>query len=116
MRENNITFGAHSCSHAILSSLNEDEQNDEIRISKQIIEENLDEEVDTFAYPNGTRQDFNSETIEAMKNNGIKYSFTMIPGVNSKIQDKFLLRRYAAPTGIVKDYTCLMSGIHKIQS
>ncbi|MCG7985952.1 MAG: polysaccharide deacetylase family protein [Candidatus Thiodiazotropha weberae] len=115
MSENNICFGAHTCSHEILSSLEEMDIDAEIRVSKNTIEANIGEEVDTFAYPNGSSNDFNSKTVKAMRLNGIKYSFTMIPGINSKNDDSFTLRRYAAPINVLSNYRHYMSGIHNFQ-
>lgn len=49
-----ISIGSHTLRHPILTSLGNEELNQEIHGSKQILEEKLQRSVDSFCYPNGT--------------------------------------------------------------
>jgi peptidoglycan/xylan/chitin deacetylase (PgdA/CDA1 family) len=53
LREMGHTIGAHTHTHPVLASLAPDEQLREIRLSKQILEEQLRQRIDLFAYPYG---------------------------------------------------------------
>lgn len=49
----NVTIGAHTHSHAVLSRLADDDAYEEIRRSKEILERRINREVRHFAYPFG---------------------------------------------------------------
>ncbi|MHC4941797.1 MAG: polysaccharide deacetylase family protein [Planctomycetota bacterium] len=69
-REEGISFGCHTVSHPILSSLTKEETRLEIREARKLIEEHTGLAVDTFAYPWGRPWDFNDETVEVLKEEG----------------------------------------------
>ncbi len=54
---NTISFGSHGCSHKILTHLNDETARYELTRSKEIIEDRLDCQVDSFAYPNGNNDE-----------------------------------------------------------
>jgi len=58
-----VTIGAHTRSHSQLSNLNILDQKDEILTSKQTIEKWLKQPVSVFAYPYGTKADYNLHSI-----------------------------------------------------
>jgi peptidoglycan/xylan/chitin deacetylase (PgdA/CDA1 family) len=93
-----ISFGSHSCSHPILSNISPGQAQDEIIKSKAKIEQIVGEKVDFFAYPNGTKRDFNDRIIEILKDSGYKAAFTCIAGRNRQAADVdlFSLRRIPA--------------------
>ena len=100
MSKNNLEFGSHTCSHPILSRLTLSELEYEIIRSKQEIENKLQNEIFSFAYPNGTFEDFNSDTISFLKNNLYKCAVTTIPGQNYlKTVDPFRLKRISTDIG-----------------
>ena len=53
-----ITIGAHTISHPSLAYLSDAEALEEIQASKKIIEEKINKKVLHFAYPYGTKSDF----------------------------------------------------------
>jgi peptidoglycan/xylan/chitin deacetylase (PgdA/CDA1 family) len=57
-----VEIGAHTVNHPILSAIPAAEQRHEIGESKRMIEERLHAPVTLFAYPNGTRADFDDTT------------------------------------------------------
>src|SRR3989338_654665 len=64
MARSNITFGAHTHTHPILTKMPIEEAKEDIMWSKQIIEEKLGGSVRHFAYPNGRKTDFNKTLTE----------------------------------------------------
>lgn len=52
-QEKLITIGAHTCSHPVLATLDEDEIEKEIVQSKKILEDIIQKEIHHFAYPYG---------------------------------------------------------------
>ena len=79
------SIGAHTVNHPILSKCDYETQVEEIKKSKQIIENHINEEIDLFAYPNGSKNDYNSETIKILKMLDFKYAFTTTFGYNKKL-------------------------------
>jgi len=65
-----IEIGAHTVNHAFLSALTQREQREEILDSKRTLEEKIGLTVSSFAYPYGTRQSYNNETIQILNKLG----------------------------------------------
>ena len=93
MRDNGIHFGSHTRGHEILSRLSAGEAEVELRESKHLIEEKLNQSVTTFCYPNGTAEDYTKETISMLKETGYDCAVTTIDGLNNGETDRFQLRR-----------------------
>jgi peptidoglycan/xylan/chitin deacetylase (PgdA/CDA1 family) len=93
MSKGGFTIGAHTMSHKILTQIAPEEVDWEIRESKHRIEQRLGEPSRHFAYPNGTRADWDSQTQEAVKQAGFETACTTIRGTNPAKQDLYALRR-----------------------
>jgi peptidoglycan/xylan/chitin deacetylase (PgdA/CDA1 family) len=93
MRTSGICFGSHTLTHPILSKLPLEKARDEIQKSREIIEEILGIPVRTFAYPNGTDNDFNETTKLLLRESGYICALTTKFGANDYDQDLFELRR-----------------------
>jgi len=93
MYNNGISFGGHTINHPILSKLTADEMKEEIFFSKKIIEKHIESSITTFAYPNGTVEDFNEMTKSLIKDAGYSCAVTTIFGTNDVNQDIYALRR-----------------------
>lgn len=76
MSENGITFGAHTHTHPILSSLELEQARNEILKSKRIIEKNLGMPVNEFAYPVGRDMHFPKELFLFLKEHNFTYAVT----------------------------------------
>ncbi len=87
-----ITFGAHTVSHPILTRLPLDRVQYEITESQVIIEKQTGEKPDLFAYPNGTRDDFNDYIKELVAQHYI-CAVSTIEGFNESSTDRYELRR-----------------------
>jgi hypothetical protein len=115
MSKNNIEFGAHTCTHEILSKIGNDDAYYEISQSKKRIEDELQLEVNTFAYPNGQNGDFTEETKMLLKKTGYKLAFTTVYGMNNKFTDIFLHNRILASSKYKDYFLANLSGLNLIK-
>jgi peptidoglycan/xylan/chitin deacetylase (PgdA/CDA1 family) len=88
-----IEFGAHTVSHPILTRIPPAEAAEEIRLSRASIESRLGRRVDAFAYPNGTREDFDAGIQAMLREQGFRCAVTTLWGVNDADSPPFELRR-----------------------
>jgi peptidoglycan/xylan/chitin deacetylase (PgdA/CDA1 family) len=97
MRGELISFGSHTVNHSVLSRVDPAEARRELCESKQRIESVLGEEVPFFAYPNGAATDFNSQTVNLVREAGFKLALTTVSGTNDRGVNPWALHRYGAP-------------------
>ena len=83
MAQNDITIGAHSHTHPILSRMPPQEAKEDIFISKKVIEENLGIKVKHFAFPNGREEDFTEELRDYCRKIGFESVASVVYGVNN---------------------------------
>lgn len=76
LRDAGIELGAHTVHHPILSRLDRDGQEAEIRGSVERIAEQLGNAPTTFAMPNGSAEDYNADTLEILRRLGLKAACT----------------------------------------
>jgi peptidoglycan/xylan/chitin deacetylase (PgdA/CDA1 family) len=88
-----IQIGAHTNSHRILSSLDAEDQEEEITSSIDKIHKNIGHKPYFFAYPQGDRGTFDQDSIRMLKSAGIRYAFTTILGVNKNKISPYYLKR-----------------------
>jgi len=88
-----ICFGLHTCMHKKLSGLSDAELDDELGLSKRILEEKTKRPVNIFAYPFGSYGSFCEKTVRVLKEKGYKAAFTTIAGTNTAETDMFRFRR-----------------------
>lgn len=93
MAQHGITFGSHTVTHTILSTVPHERVVYEVRESKRAIESELGTPVTAFAYPIGRKQDFSEEVKSAVREAGYRCAMSTILGGNSSSQDLFELRR-----------------------
>ena len=91
MTANNIEIGAHSMTHADLTTLDETALRFEVAGSKQKAEKVIQSNVNFFAYPGGF---YNLPSLEAVEVVGFQGAFSILPGLNRPERDNiFLMRR-----------------------
>ncbi len=94
MAKGGIEFGAHTCSHPILTRLEtRDAVREELAGSKRRIEQELGAPVLHFCYPNGNAGDFGDQTVEVAEECGFLTAVTGLKGVNFAGADPFRLLR-----------------------
>jgi len=93
MHKQGIAFGSHTLTHPILSKLSPEKIMREICQPKKVIKQHLGVEPNTFAYPNGSSNDFTPQIKRTIQDAGYTCAVTTIFGVNTPGQDLFELRR-----------------------
>lgn len=80
-----ITIGAHSVGHISLGAFSKEYQEKEIRNSKLALERIIEKEVLYFSYPFGGSFDYNTDTIDILKQENFKKSYIALthPGKDS---------------------------------
>jgi len=76
------TYGGHTHNHVIVSRLDSQPLDDEIRTCRERIETETGKPVETFAYPNGRAIDFSDEAKRLLLRHGFRTAFTTIDGIN----------------------------------
>ncbi len=89
-----ISIGSHTHTHVILSRCEPAHAAEELRQSKQIIENRLGLPCRSFCYPNGRRGDFNATTRQLLKEQGYSSALTTVYGINGSGADVYELTRY----------------------
>jgi peptidoglycan/xylan/chitin deacetylase (PgdA/CDA1 family) len=82
-----VTIGSHAWTHRSLGRLSTDEARDELVRSRSALEQLIDAPVTAFAYPFGTRADFNPSTRALLASAGYACAFTsqhgaIVPGTD----------------------------------
>ncbi|HEX8950046.1 MAG TPA: polysaccharide deacetylase family protein [Dissulfurispiraceae bacterium] len=90
LKDNGITFGAHSRRHPALTALSAEALEDEIAGSKALIAERLRCPVDFFCYPFG---DYDKRVRDAVERGGYRAAFTTQRGCVHKNDNPFEIRR-----------------------
>jgi peptidoglycan/xylan/chitin deacetylase (PgdA/CDA1 family) len=88
-------IGSHTRSHRILSHLSVQDQTQEMRLSKEVIEAKIGMPVVSVAYPVGNKKSFTEVTCELAKSIGYQCAFSFISGHNKLVnpEDNFHLKR-----------------------
>jgi peptidoglycan/xylan/chitin deacetylase (PgdA/CDA1 family) len=94
-----VDFGAHSETHAILSLMEREAKAREICGSIKKVATLRGGRCSLFAYPNGRRQDFDSECMALLRQQGIDCALTAEQGVNDERTPKLELRRIGVGAG-----------------
>lgn len=106
MAKAGIEFGAHTVTHPILSRMEPDDARREICQSRRTIEERLRVPTRLFAYPNGSKLDYNDVTKEILRQENFLCAVTTSVGLNHADTDHFELRR-SQPWGDDPELTVL---------
>lgn len=114
MRGNGIAFGAHTKSHPILSRTLEDAASDEIRGSKEVLEQSIGKISRVFAYPNGQLDDWNEEIERIVGDAGFNSALTTIEGTNGRSTHPMRLKRMALDaTDAGPGFAVIVSGVRR---
>ena len=108
-----VAFGGHTESHAILSALPAERQEQEIRASLDRLGAILDRPCTEFAYPNGRFADYDRHSMACLEQAGVAIAVTAEPGPNSWHVDRLQLRR--DPLGPRDDGAAFRQRLHWMQ-
>ena len=95
MAEGGISFGAHTVSHSLLSTLSDEQARREIRESKRKIEAETGRPVKSFCYPAGRADFFSERDKRILREEGFTCAVSMIWGSNDINSDRYALKRIA---------------------
>lgn len=98
-----ITIGAHTVNHCSLGFMTEEEQYNEIKQSKDRIEQIIGRQITMFSYPFGNQGDYNTQTINILKQLG----FTMAANTIHDVLDESNCDYYEIPRVAVQSYDIL---------
>jgi peptidoglycan/xylan/chitin deacetylase (PgdA/CDA1 family) len=99
LRENDIRFGSHTVNHPKLYELPWNTIESELKLSKERIEQELGEEITTFAYPYAFPQEdqrFVSRFTDMLQQAGYRNCLTTVIGRLRANDDPFRLKRLPA--------------------
>ncbi len=88
-----ITIGAHTKSHSMLSGLPYEEQYEEIRCSKSILEKITERKIDVFSFPFGNSGDYSKETMNIVQKCGFSKAAAVNGGLYSQKINKYEIPR-----------------------
>jgi len=71
-RSRAVVIGAHTHNHPKLSVCTEADQQEDIALSKKVLEELLDRRIDHFSYPFGSKIDYTPQTVQICRELGFK--------------------------------------------
>ena len=102
LRANGIRFGSHTVNHPKLYELPWNAIESELLLSKKCIEQELDEEITTFAYPYAFPQEdrhFVSRFTDTLHRHGYRNCLTTVIGRLRANDDPFRMKRLPANSG-----------------
>lgn len=91
--EHGIDVGSHTCTHAIVSRMQESQMEFELAESRRLVEYATGRPCHLFSYPNGGPSDFNARTRRAVMNAGYHGAVTTIKTGVAAAQDRFEIPR-----------------------
>jgi peptidoglycan/xylan/chitin deacetylase (PgdA/CDA1 family) len=81
MRAAGMTIGGHTVNHPILSSMNREQQREEIVGCERRLVEELGAPMRAFAYPVGSLDAFNADTRDCLREQGVTTAFSYYGGI-----------------------------------
>ncbi len=93
-------IGPHTRSHRILSRLSDQEAEQEILESWEILQQRLPESVPVFAYPTGRKQDFTQRDRDTVEKSSLIGAVSTVPEAMNAVSDRYALPRYGMPHGM----------------
>lgn len=95
MQRAGMAFGSHTHTHEILAKLSPDQQLQELRQSREILESQLKVPIDTLSFPVGQKDTFSPETVRILDSTGYRAAFSFYGGLNLPGKfSPFDIRRY----------------------
>jgi len=111
LADNGVSIQSHGLTHRSLGRLPSSEARIELLGSKQLLEQRLASTVSSFAYPFGTRADFNSEVGRLAGEAGYRFAFTSQHGAIRRDGDLHTLPRTKVESGeTIATFSSLVQG------
>jgi peptidoglycan/xylan/chitin deacetylase (PgdA/CDA1 family) len=110
LEDGGIRIESHGIGHRRLAELSPDEALREIAISKLVLEDRLDREVEAYAYVKGSRADYRAEHASLVRQAGYKLGFSAVSGANGPDSDRFQLLRYNIEPYAPRTFELVLAG------
>lgn len=104
------TYGGHSHTHPILSRLDPTRLEEEIGTCRDRIASETRAAPTLFAYPNGRREDFTSETKAVLQRHGFEMAFATTEGLCGPDTDWMEIKRIPGD-GTIPEFAWLVAGL-----
>ena len=98
-----VEFGAHTVHHRTVKPLDDEQLENEIGGSISKVSSQVQRVSNTFAYPNGTANDFDERAEKILRDHGIIAALSTIDGLNSIHSSPYALRRITIGSHISLD-------------
>ncbi|MCX6715034.1 MAG: polysaccharide deacetylase family protein [Candidatus Uhrbacteria bacterium] len=95
-------FGAHTVTHPRMSQVDLEQARQEMMESKSALEKRLHRPIHTFAFPFGSKKDFNEGLVELAKQSGFTCVLSTVPGMNTVQSSRSYLKRIDPTTTIYR--------------
>ena len=107
-----IEFGAHTIHHQTVKPLDDEQLEEEIGGSIKEVAKQVRCVTNTFAYPNGTVNDFDERAERVLRKYGIIAALSTIDGLNTPCVQPFALRRITVGSNMpIEEFRLRVSGI-----
>ena len=114
LQAHGIEIGSHTCTHPRLVKLGADELAREVRESKARLEQQLQTEVRSFAYPHGQNVDVSGAVCDAVRTAGYRAAFTSYPE-SQALHHPYLWPRFSAMP-MVGHFQGVLAGIEPLRA
>ena len=94
MQDRGVEIGSHTANHQPLAGMTKAEQNEELKLSKLILEWNGIHTVFSFSYPNGS---YDADLPEMLRQNNYLSAVTGDAGLNTFQTNSYLMQRVNIP-------------------
>ena len=88
-----VEIGSHTVNHPILSTVDDERLDEELRLSKSTLERELGRECRAFAYPNGSHGDYGDREMRTLERLGYLGAFSLRGTLNGRDPDRFNIDR-----------------------
>ncbi len=82
MSSKNMTIGSHCTTHRVLATLSDADQHEEMRTSREVLENRIDKKVAAISYPVGDIHNITASTPAIARSCGYELGFTANSGIN----------------------------------
>ena len=106
-----VCIGSHTHKHLILARYDNTVIQNELTLSKEIIERNIGINTRLFCYPNGAFGDFNEHTRQIVRESGYSCALTTVKGLKNEFSDLFELKRLSIENTDLKSFIVTTSGL-----
>jgi peptidoglycan/xylan/chitin deacetylase (PgdA/CDA1 family) len=105
------SYGGHSHTHPILSRLDADAADREIRTCKERIAAETGVSPRTFAYPNGRPSDYTAETQAILRRHGFDLVFATSEGIAGPDSDWMAVKRLPTEAADLPEFAWIAAGL-----